>query len=208
MSPLFPRTMRSRLTSPSEFPDGFAQWGQSGKGQFRSFDNIGRMWQEVYASIDLKTAAGRALIAAINKAKREKTIWDIQHPHYTTNYGTGGGSPTVDGASQTGSTLNIASGDTSVTNWLRDGDIIQVAGLQHVIDVVGDVDTDPSGDAAIPVHPPIFTGNSPANGAAVEIDASQIYFKAVLVRADMPDIEAHGVMSPGLTMTWREQPTA
>ena len=39
----FPRTIKSRLSTPPEFPDGFAQWGQSGQGQFRSFDNVGRV---------------------------------------------------------------------------------------------------------------------------------------------------------------------
>lgn len=207
--PAFPRTIASRITTPPAFPDGFEQWGQSGKGQFRAFDNIGRVWQEIYPSIDLKTANGRALIAAINLARREKTIWDIQHPHWKINYGVGGGGTiTVKGAAQTGATLDVQGGPISEPNWLLSGDIIQVVGLQHVIDVVGTVGTDGSGDATIPIHPPIFTGNSPADAAAVEIDASLIYFKAVVVGVTGGDIESMGIMAPGMTLTWREQPTA
>jgi hypothetical protein len=206
--PTFPRTVKSRITTPPEMPAGYEQWGQSGKGQFRAHENTGRMWQEIYPAINLNHQDGRALMAAINQAQREKIIWDIQHPQYVTNYGVASGSPVVDGGSQTGATLDIRSGPTNITNWLRYGDIIQVTGLQLVIDVVGNVNTDGSGDATIPIHPPIFTGQSPSDGAAVTVNAANIWFKAVLVVLQMPDIEAHGVVNPGMTLVWREQPSA
>ena len=204
----FPRTIKSRLSTPPEFPDGFAQWGQSGQGQFRSFDNVGRVWQEIYSSIDVKTANGRALMRAINQAKREKIIWTIQHPHYKTNYGEGGGAPVIAGADQTGSTIDISGGPNSETGWLKDGDIIQFASKQLVYDAAADINTDGAGLATITIHPPIFTGDSPANASAVEIDAAQVWFSAVLVNVQMPDIEADGIMLSGLTLTWREQPSA
>lgn len=207
MSPAFPRTIASRLTSPPEFPDGLEQWGQSGRGQFRSHDNVGRVWEEIYPAVDLLTANGRALIAAINQARREKIIWDIQPPHWRDNYGVGGGSPAIDGGSQTGDTLNIKNGPATITNWLRWGDIVKIAGLQLIYDVRGNVDTDSLGEAELPISPPIFAGGSPADSAAIEIDASLIFFKAVLSGAQMPDIEAHGVMAAGMTLVWREQPS-
>lgn len=206
--PNWPRTIASRLSTPPEFPEGFAQYGQSGKGQFRAFENTGRIWQEIYSAIDIRTTAGRALMTAINQAQREKIIWDIQHPHLLTNFGVGGGSITVNGAGQTGSTLNVSGGPATTTDWMRQGDILNWAGDQLVYDVNGAVDTDSNGDAAIPIHPPLFTGQSPADGALVEIVAANIFFKAVMVRASMPDIEAHGVLFPGLTLVWREQPSA
>lgn len=204
----FPRTIKSRLSTPPEFPDGFGQWGHSGKGQFRSYDNVGRVWQEIYASIDTHTTDGRALLRAINQSKREKTIWTIQHPHWKTNYGAGGGSPEIDGADQTGNTLDIDGASNNITNWVRDGDIIQVAGISLVLDVVANANTNGSGEVTVTIHPPIFAGDSPTNGVAVEIDPASIWFSAVLVNVQMPDIEADGVMMPGLTLTWREQPDA
>ena len=162
--PNWPRAIASRITTPPRFPEGFAQYGQSGKGQFRSFDNTGRMWDEIYSSIDIRTQPGRTLITAINQALREKTIWDIQHPHLLTNFGVGGGSITVNGAGQTGSTLNVSGGPVSTTDWLRQGNIIKWAGDQLVYDVNVDVNTNGHGDAAIPIPPPLFTGQSPAGG--------------------------------------------
>ncbi len=206
--PNWPRAIASRITTPPQFPEGFAQYGQSGKGQFRAFDNTGRVWQEIYSSIDIRTQPGRALITAINQALREKTIWDIQHPHLLTNFGVGGGTPRVNGAGQTGNTLVIDGASSSITNWLRQGDIIKWAGDQLVYDVNGDVNTNSGGNATIPIHPPIFTGQSPANNAVVEIVAANIFFKAVVIAVEMPDIEINGVMFPGLTMVWREQPSA
>ncbi len=204
----FPRTIASRVSTPPEFPEGFAQWSPSGKGQFRSFDNVGRAWQEIYSSINIKTINGRALLRAVNQALREKIIWTVQHPHWRANYGAGGGTPIVAGADQTGSTLDISGAPNSITNWLRDGDIIQLAGKQLVYDAAANINTDGSGLATITIHPPIFEGDSPANGAAVEIDAAQVWFYAVIVNVQMPDIESNGIMAPGLTLTWREQPSA
>ncbi|KKN44565.1 hypothetical protein LCGC14_0691690 [marine sediment metagenome] len=205
--PAFPRAIASRLSTPPEFPEGFASWGQSGKGQFRSFENVGRIWTEIYPSWNYLTTEGRALIRAINLARRELTIWTIQHPHLIANYGAQGGSPLVDGASQAGDTILIDGAPASTLNWLRDGDIILIAGSTLILDVKADVDTDSAGDATIPIHPPIFTGGSPSNNAVVTIDASAINFTAVLVGTQMPDIEAHGVVAAGMTLTWREQPS-
>ena len=206
--PNWPRTISPRLTTPFAFPDGLESWSPSGKGQFRAFENIGRVWQEVYASWRILDKDGRAFLAAINRARREKLIWDIQHPHYLANYGVGGGTPLVDGASQTGSTLNIKGGPTTVTAWLRDGDLIAVAGIQSPFDVVADANTDGTGDAAVSIHPPIFTGQEPADAAVITITPNTIFFKAVLTSVTMPDIEAHGVVGPGMELVWREQPSA
>ncbi len=207
MSPVFPRDKASRLTTVPMMPSGFQNWGQSGKGQFRAFDNTGRLWSEVYPAINLNTQIGRALMAAINQSQREKIIWDIQHPHFKVNFGVGGGSPTISGADQTGATINIANGPIGVTGWLLYGDIIQFAGINLVFDVVGTVDVDGGGLASIPIHPPIFVGNSPSNGSAVGVDASAIFFKAVAVDITPPDIESDGIVMPGLTILWREQPS-
>ena len=77
-----------------------------------------------------------------------------------------------------------------------------------LFDVVGPVNTTGGGTATIPIHPPIFVGGSPANNAEVTIVASNIWVKAVLVHVQVPDIESDGVMFAGLTLGWREQPSA
>jgi hypothetical protein len=158
--------------------------------------------------MDYKTTDIRALIQAINVGLREKTIWDVQHQHLLANYGNGGGSPLVAGADQTGSTIDIDGASSSITNWLRRGDIIQFNSDQLIYDVTAAVNTDGGGAATIPINPPIFAGQSPPNNDPVEIDASQIWFKAVIVGVQMPNIEADGLIIAGLTVHWREQPSA
>lgn len=207
MSPTFPRTIASRITTVPSFPEGGEQWGAAGKGQFRAFENVGRTWEEVYSSINLRSANGRELYEAINRGFREKVLWDIQHPHFVTNFGVGGGSPLIAGAGQTGDMINVDGGPSSVTNWLRTGDIIKFTGLQLVYDVKANVNTNGAGQATIPISPPIFSGQSPTDNSAVEIVAANINFLAVIIGRQMPDIEANGIIPPGTTLSWREQPS-
>ena len=84
--------------------------------------------------------------------------------------GFAGGSPTVDGAGQTGDTLNIAGASASVTNWLKAGDYIQLgsgstATLHRVLE---NVDTDANGEAALTLWPHIRT--APSNFSPVVVN--------------------------------------
>lgn len=206
----FPRSTRARprLASPWRFPQGLESWGESGKGQFRSVQNMGRMWEEVYPVLDMETQAVRALLEAINRSLREKVVWDVQHPYLHVRKGAGGGTPLVNGADQTGAAVTIDGASASITNWLRAGDIIAIAGQPVVYDVQADVNTNGSGQATIPISPPIFVGRSPADNAAVEIVPANIFFKAVILDvSQFPDIDTTKYLDAGMTIVWREQPT-
>jgi hypothetical protein len=98
--PTFPRGTQAkpRLITMPVFPEGFSGYGGSGKGQFRSFGNMGRAWEEVYPVLDTKLATVRALLTAINQGLREKVVWDVQHLYLLTRIGVGGGTPLVAGA--------------------------------------------------------------------------------------------------------------
>ena len=106
----------------------------------------------------------------------------------------------VNGASQAGTSL-ITDGWAGTNPILRAGDIISVAGLAMVFDVTADVNR--SGvNATIPINPPIFAGNSPANNAAVTITG----VKLTAVIADPPNFprirkSQHVV---GMTVRFRE----
>lgn len=69
----------------------------------------------------------------------------------------------------TGSNLYVDGVSASISNWLRAGDILQVAGIAPVYEVTADAATDANNMATIPINPPIFTGGSPADNAAVTI---------------------------------------
>lgn len=111
---------------------------------------------------DTRRAELLAFLFKLNGAQHRFTVQDFSY----SRLGAGGGSPIVNGAGQTGKSLNITSGPASQTNWLRAGDKISVAGLLHSVDA--DVDTAAGGTATILVSPRIFA--APANSAPVEID--------------------------------------
>ncbi len=75
------------------------------------------------------------------------------------------GTPLVNGAGQTGSSLIIDGAPANVTGWLLPGDYITV-GTQMVM-VTAPVNTDGSGNATIPFKPALR--GSPANNAPVTV---------------------------------------
>jgi hypothetical protein len=199
--PNFPRGAKAmpRMTTWPRFPEALVDWGVTGKGQFRAMTNMGRSWQEVYPAMNASLATVRALLQAVNRSLREATVWDVRCLVYQSRLGTGGSSPTVSGGGQTGSSLSVSGSGSS--GWLKAGDIIKVAGCAVVFDVTGDA------TSSIPINPPIFAGQSPSSGAAVTIDPTQIFFKAICTVESMPDIDLPaGIVQAGLTLTFKEQP--
>lgn len=69
----------------------------------------------------------------------------------------------------TGSRIYVDGATASVTNWLRAGDILKVAGLSPAYEVTANVNSEAGGYASVPVNPPIFIGGAPADNAAVTI---------------------------------------
>src|SRR3954469_4007478 len=124
--PTFPRGTRAlpRLATPPRFPSGLQSWGQSGRGQFRAVQNMGRVWTEIFPVLDTALPNVRALIEAINRSTREGIVWDVQHPYWHKRMGAGGGATIlVNGSGQSGAILNVDGATPTITNWLRQGDI-------------------------------------------------------------------------------------
>ena len=106
--------------------------------------------------------------------------------HAATPQGIAGGAPVVNGAGQTGNTLNVRGCTSSQSPWLKVGDYFHFAtpdGWQELHLVVGsDVASDGSGHATLTIEPPIRT--SPADGAAIVTQSPQCIMR--LVSDDMP----------------------
>jgi hypothetical protein len=81
-----------------------------------------------------------------------------------------GGAPVVDGAGQTGNTLNITGATASQTGWIKAGDVFKYDGYPGIYVATADADSDGLGDVAIPCVPEIRT--SPADAVDVKIDAT------------------------------------
>jgi hypothetical protein len=115
--------------------------------------------------------------------------WILDQNTRTHQVGPLGGTPLVNGASQTGSSLVTDGWTASAANRLKKGDVFTIAGVFAVNPVSGDtlsdlqqfvvtadVSSNGSGDATIPFSPPIITTGayktvsaSPADNAAITV---------------------------------------
>jgi len=109
----------------------------------------------------------------------------------------------VDGATQTGVSINTKGWPLSTNSVLLAGDIITFANINAVYMVRNGINSDGSGDAAITFNPPIFAGGSPADEAAITITDSAL-FTAKIATFDMPVHGPNYWVAPRIT--WVEDP--
>tara|TARA_Y100000114_G_scaffold64448_1_gene59023 strand:+ start:777 stop:1400 length:624 start_codon:yes stop_codon:yes gene_type:complete len=83
--------------------------------------------------------------------------------------GSAGGTPLVNGASQTGVTLNIDGCTASQTGWLKAGDYIQLGtgGSATLHKVLADADSNGSGEVSLDLWP--FIRTAPSDNASVVV---------------------------------------
>ena len=112
---------------------------------------------------EAQRAEMQAFLVRLNGQQHRFTLND----HAYTRRGTGGGSPKVDVAGQTGGSLNLRDAAVSVTPWLMAGDYFSVANELKM--VVADCNSDGDGDVPVFFQPNLRT--SPADGAVVDITA-------------------------------------
>lgn len=94
--------------------------------------------------------------------------------------GVGGGTPLVNGGSQTGTSLIVDGCPNSVTGWLKVGDYFSFdngLGQRELKIVTADVNTDGSGNATITFEPPIRS--APVDNATIEINAPSAVMRLV-----------------------------
>jgi hypothetical protein len=182
-------------------PGALQSWGQSGKGQHRATLQIGRMWTELYVPFLAGSPEGRKFVALINQYWRSGTEFTIDHRSYLTHNGGGTGTARVNGASQTGSSLNT-DGWTGSNPVLRAGDIIAIAGLKHVLDVTADAPNLVAGACALAIHPPIFAGGSPADNAIITYTGVPLNAK-IAAPPEIPPAAENQYIG-GLSITFRE----
>ena len=139
--------------------------------------------QRLEADISLppmKRAQAEVWISFFMKLYGSYGTFTMGDPNAATPRGTAAstaGTPVVNGASQTGDTLNIDGLPTSETGYLLAGDYIQLgtgtsAQLYKVLD---DVDTNASGEAALTIWPDLRS--SPSDGATVVVSSAVGLFR-------------------------------
>jgi hypothetical protein len=90
---------------------------------------------------------------------------------------TAAGTPVVNGASQTGGTLNIDGLPASATGYLKAGDYIQLgsAATSQLYKVLADANSNSSGEASLDIYPNLRS--SPADGATVVVSNAKGLFR-------------------------------
>jgi len=125
-------------------------------------------WRQVNAD---KRAEVIGFFAQLNGKEHLFRCFD---PSHVQRGALGGGTILVAGGSQTGDTLDVDSGPTSVTNWLKRNDWINVKDIPQLCKVTANVNTNGSGQATIPITPHLRV--SPANNSQVDITLPEADF--------------------------------
>mgnify|MGYP001819991860 FL=1 len=114
----------------------------------------------------LKTADRALLIGFI--AKMNGMQHRVTLPfHAVDNQGAFGGTPIVNGASQTGNTLTVSGGSLSTTGWIKAGDVFSVNGEMKIATL--DANTDGAGAITLTFSPRLRA--SPPNSDPIETTA-------------------------------------
>lgn len=170
MSTAFPRTVLPMGATWPRLPGGFRSVGLSGKSQVRSGLARGFSWTEEYPPLKASDVTTQAFLAQVQSYFFGNTILDVDHRSRRTRLGLGGGVPLVNGAPQVGKSL-ITDGWTPSVAVLKAGDILTVAGMLGVQQVDADVASNGSGQATLTLTPGYLAGASPADNAALTLNA-------------------------------------
>jgi hypothetical protein len=143
---------------------------------------IGRTWTEGF--FFQANEAGIAFLTDMENWYRNGTQLEAVHQGRKTLFGVGTGTPLVNGATQTGSTI-VTDGWTISTLVLKKGDLITFNAITPVYDVTADGTSDGSGNLTISINPPIFAGGSPAENAPITVTSSVVW-TVKIVELDIP----------------------
>jgi hypothetical protein len=201
----FPRTRLPERVGLPWLPGAIKQRSQAGLLQIRNTKQVGWTWTEEWNLLSVRNADDMALIAFVTKMWNRGEIHDFTHPLLpgsgVARNGTGTGTPVVNGASQTGDTLNVNGWGASQSNVMRAGDVFTIGTTDKAVYMVGaDANSDGAGAATLQISPALRV--SPANGAALTI--SGVTFRATcLNRSQFEGSEAPQYYG-GLTLTITE----
>ena len=204
MATTFPRTIKPNKVTVPVFPGGLVSVSHSGKVNTRTTLQVGRTWEEFFAfKVDEN---GHEFLALINNFFNRQTSLDVAHQMFTTLLGAGGGTPLINGATQTGATI-ITDGWPNDTLVLKAGDLVSwfTTGPTLVYDVTADGTSDGSGNLTISVSPNVFSGASPGNNDAVVVTDSVVFRAKILERPRIPPAKADEWIN-GLRLAFVETP--
>lgn len=119
------------------------------------YEHAGKRWEAHVSLRKLTRADAEEWIAFLAELNGRKGTFLMGDPAGAAARGALGGTPLVNGASQTGQVLNIDGCSNSITNWLRKGDYVQLGSgpSTRLHKSVADVNSNGSGQAIISLWP-------------------------------------------------------
>ena len=148
--------------------------GQSGAIQTRSEAAQGRMWQEAWPALPAGSEDVQELLVTIENLFNTGATCTLTHYLLPGSgkaaHGAGGGTPLVNGADQSGTSLVTDGWTNDVTGVIKAGDCFTIAGLDVLFRATADANSgSTTGPATISIEPPIVAGSSPATNAALRV---------------------------------------
>jgi hypothetical protein len=147
----------------------------------------GSRWLANMIFTDLSNTEARVLAAFLAQLRGQSGRFFLFDHSHSSPRGVGTGSPLVNGASQTGTSLITDGWTPSQTNIMRAGDYVEFNNELKM--VVADVNSDGGGNATLTVEPPMRS--SPANNAVITVTQAT----ATMMLQD--DAQARWVNRPG-----------
>ena len=205
----FPRTLKPASVTLPAVPGGLVSRGRTGKVQLRSEVSAGRVWQEVWPPLLAGSADVQALFTFVEKSYNLGETFDLVHYLLPGSgkdpNGAGGGTPLVNGASEAGSSIATDGWPNNTTGVVKAGDCIKIAGLNQLFRVTADADSGATtGPATIYINPPILTGSSPADDAALTVSGCKL--RAFVMEYSPLPAAGPDEFVMGYTVTFAEAP--
>jgi hypothetical protein len=167
----FPRTVPPASVTYPQNIGSLISVGQSGGVQTRSLNAQGLIWQETWSVLKAGNVDVQELLVTIQNLYNTGGTTELTHyllpgSGLPMNGSPANCKPVVKDAGQSGTTLNTEAWPNSVAV-LKAGDAFTIDGIDVLFRATADVTSDGSGIAAISIMPPIISGSSPADEAAI-----------------------------------------
>ena len=137
----------------------------------------GQTWQVDITLPPMRRSDAEQWIAWLISLRGQYGTFLLNDPLGCTPRGSAGGTPLVNGALQTGGTINLDGCTASQTGWLKAGDYIQLGSgsSSKLHKVLQDADSNASGEVSLDIWPHIRT--SPVDNAPVVTSSAKGVFR-------------------------------
>ena len=202
---VFPRAVPPASVTYPKVIGPLISIGQSGAVQTRSEAAQGRTWTETWPVLPAGSEDVQELLTTIESLYSTGTSSTLTHYLLPGSgkaaNGAGGGTPLVNGASESGTSLDTDGWTAAAANRMKAGDCFTIAGLGVLFRVTADAASNGSGLSTLAILPPILAGSMPANNAALTISGALM--TAVIIDYAMPSAGPSEFIA-GLKVTFRE----